>query len=41
VPLPVPAPSAPPYLTWTGDVIVASDVTGQWPLSAVVLRIRR
>ena len=41
VPLPVPAPSTPPYLTWTGDVIVASDVTGQWPLSAVVLRIRR
>lgn len=41
VPLPVPAPSAPPYLTWTGDIIVASDVTGQWPLSAAVLRIRR
>lgn len=40
-PLPVPTPSAPPYLTWTGDVIVASDVTGQWPLSAAVLRIQR
>jgi len=40
-PLRVPTPSAPPYLTWTGDVIVASDVTGQWPLSAAVLRIQR
>ena len=40
-PLPVPAPPAPPYLTWTGDVIVASDVTGLWPMSAAVLRIRR
>jgi len=41
VPLPVPAPSAPPYLTWTGDVIVVSDVSGQWPLSAALLRIAR
>ena len=41
VPLPLAAPSAPPYLTWTGDVIVASDVTGRWPLSAAVLRLQR
>jgi hypothetical protein len=41
VPLPVSAPSAPPYLTWNGDVIVAADVTGEWPVRSVVVRLRR
>ena len=34
VPLPVAEPSAPPYLTWDGDVIVATDVTGGWSAPA-------
>ncbi len=40
-PLPVPVPASPPYLTWAGDVIVVSDVSGQWPLSAAVVRVVR
>jgi len=41
VPLPVPVPASPPYLTWAGDVIVVSDVSGQWPLPAAVVRVVR
>jgi len=41
VPLPVTMPSVPPYLTWAGDVIIASAVTGGWPVGSVVVRIRR
>jgi hypothetical protein len=41
VPLPVSAPSGPPYLTWDGDVIVAADVTGEWPVPSVVVRLKR
>ena len=41
VPLPVSAPSGPPYLTWDGDVIVAADVTGDQPVSSVVVRLKR
>jgi hypothetical protein len=41
VPLPVSSPSAPPYLTWNGDVIVAADVTGEWPVPSVVVRLKR
>jgi hypothetical protein len=41
VPLPVSSPSAPPYLTWNGDVIVAADVTGGWPVPSVVVRLKR
>jgi hypothetical protein len=41
VPLPVSTPSAPPYLTWNGDVIVAADVTGEWPVPSVVVRVER
>jgi hypothetical protein len=41
VPLSVSPPSAPPYLTWNGDVIVAADVTGEWPVPSVVVRLQR
>jgi hypothetical protein len=37
----VSSPSAPPYLTWNGDVIVAADVTGGWPVPSVVVRLKR
>ncbi len=39
--IPAPIPSVPPYLTWAGDVIVASDVTGEWQLPVVVARLTR
>ena len=41
VPLPVSTPPAPPYLTWNGDVIVAADVTGEWPVASIVVRLQR
>jgi Tol biopolymer transport system component len=41
VPLSVSTPSAPPYLTWHGDVIVAADVSGEWPVRSVVVRLNR
>jgi len=41
VPLPVSTPTAPPYLTWDGDVIVAAAVTGEWPVPSVVVRLTR
>ncbi len=40
VPLPVSEPSSPPYLTWAGDVVVAADVSGTWPIPSVVIRLR-
>lgn len=41
VPLPVATPSSPPYLTWLDDVIVAADVTGEWPAPSLVVRLTR
>jgi len=32
-------PSAPPYLTWLGDVVVAADVSGEWSAPSLVLRL--
>ncbi len=39
VPLPVPEPSVPPYLTWLDDVVVAADVSGQWSAPSLVMRL--
>jgi hypothetical protein len=41
VALSVSSPSAPPYLTWNGDVIVAADVSGEWPVPSIVVRLKR
>jgi len=41
VPLSVSSPSTPPYLTWNGDVIVAADVSGEWPFPSIVVRLKR
>lgn len=40
VPLPVSEPTTPPYLTWAADVVVASDVSGNWPISSVLVRLQ-
>ena len=37
-PLSVAVPSAPPYLTWLDDVIVVTDVSGEWATPTLVLR---
>jgi len=34
-------PNAPPYLTWAGDLIVVSDVTGDWLTPTVLVRLQR
>jgi hypothetical protein len=39
--LPVAAPAAPPYLTWQGDVIVVTDVTGSWTSQTIVAHLQR
>ena len=41
VPLTVPTPSNPPFLTWRGDVVVATDGSGDWPVPFVVVRLQR
>jgi Tol biopolymer transport system component len=41
VPLPVSPPTGPPYLTWAGDVIVAADAAGEWPVRSLVVRLQR
>lgn len=40
VPLPVTEPSTPPYLTWLGDVVVISDVSGEWATPTLIVRLR-
>lgn len=40
VPLPVSEPAAPPYLTWDGDMIVATDVTGDWSAPSLTIQLQ-
>lgn len=40
VPLPVPEPDSPPFLTWTGSTIVALDATGRWLTPSVIIELR-
>lgn len=39
-PLPVAEPSRPPELAWFQDVVVATDVTGEWATPSLVARLR-
>jgi len=39
VPLPVPEPSQPPFLTWFDDVVVAADVSGEWSAPSLIMRL--
>ncbi len=40
VPLPVAEPSRPPYVTWLNDVVVISDVSGDWATPSLIVRLR-
>lgn len=40
VPLAVAEPLSPPYLTWLGDTVVISDLSGEWRNSSLVVRLR-
>lgn len=40
VPLPVPEPASPPYLTWTGSTVVALDRTGEWLAPSLIIGLR-
>jgi dipeptidyl aminopeptidase/acylaminoacyl peptidase len=39
--LPVSEPTMPPFLTWLDDTVVATDLSGNWPAPALVIRLRR
>lgn len=39
-PLPVAEPTRPPELTWFQDTVVATDVTGEWAMPSLVVRLR-
>ncbi|MET0864901.1 MAG: hypothetical protein ABWZ98_11250 [Nakamurella sp.] len=38
-PLPEASPVTPPYLTWLDDVVVATDVTGDWSVPSLVVHV--
>lgn len=40
VPLPVTEPSKPPDVTWLNDVVVISDVSGDWATPSLIVRLR-
>jgi DNA-binding beta-propeller fold protein YncE len=37
VPLPVPEPASPPYLTWKDNTVVALDTSGRWPTPSLII----